>query len=143
VLQKNPLLKKIFQQAKILYEAPLTISQISFEKKSQVDNHIIMVGDAAGMITPLCGNGMSMALHGSKIAAELTIQFLLGTLSRQQLEDEYVQQWNRLFRRRLIAGRLIQQLFGREWTTNLFLGLMKPFPKFVSYLIRQTHGEPF
>ena len=102
-----------------------------------------MAGDAAGMITPLCGNGMSMALHGSKIAAELVIQFLSGRITRQQLEDEYVQQWNKLFRRRLVTGRIIQQLFGKEWTTNLFIGMMKPFPKFVSYLIRQTHGEPF
>ena len=35
-----------------------------------------MVGDAAGMITPLCGNGMSMALHASKIAATQINLFL-------------------------------------------------------------------
>jgi flavin-dependent dehydrogenase len=143
VLQKNPFLKKIFQQSKILYQTPLTISQISFESKSQVENHILMVGDAGGMITPLCGNGMSMALHGSKIAASLIISFLSDEITRQQLEDRYVEEWNHLFKRRLAVGRIIQRLFGKEWMTNIFISMMKPFPKFVSFLIRQTHGEPF
>ncbi len=143
VLHKNPFLREIFRDSKILYQAPLTISQISFEKKSQVEDHILMVGDASGMITPLCGNGMSMALHGSKIAAELVNSFLEKRISRQQLENEYVHQWNYLFKKRLRTGRLIQRLFGKEWLTNVFLKVMKPFPKLISYLIRQTHGEPF
>ncbi len=143
VLQKNPFLKKIFQQSTVLYQAPLTISQISFENKSQVENHILMVGDAGGMITPLCGNGMSMALHASKIAAKLIINFLSSAISRQQLEENYVEQWNRLFKKRLHAGRIMQRLFGKEWITNVFIIMMRPFPKFVSFLIRQTHGDPF
>jgi flavin-dependent dehydrogenase len=104
---------------------------------------MLMVGDAGGMITPLCGNGMSMALHGSKVAADLIEKFLTGIITREQLENSYRTQWNRLFKKRLVTGRFIQQLFGREWVTNVFIAIMKPFPKFVSYLIRQTHGEPF
>jgi len=61
VLYKNPILKKIFTESEFLYDSPLTISQISFEQKTQEENHILMLGDAAGMIAPLCGNGMSMA----------------------------------------------------------------------------------
>jgi flavin-dependent dehydrogenase len=26
-----------------------------------------MIGDTAGLITPLCGNGMAMAIHGAKL----------------------------------------------------------------------------
>jgi flavin-dependent dehydrogenase len=61
ILAQNPYLKKIFAESVFLYESPLTISQISFDKKAQVENHVLMLGDAAGLITPLCGNGMSMA----------------------------------------------------------------------------------
>lgn len=143
ILQRNPFLKDIFSHAQMLYQAPLTISQVSFERKSQVENHVLMVGDAGGMITPLCGNGMSMALHGSKIAAELVHAFLSNKISRQQLEQEYMQRWNQLFSRRLQTGRIMQRLFGKEWLTNIFINTVKPFPKFISYLIRQTHGGPF
>lgn len=56
VLAKNPHLKLIFDGCKMLFEAPLTISQVSFDKKATVDNHILMIGDTAGLIHPLCGN---------------------------------------------------------------------------------------
>ncbi|MEJ7737579.1 MAG: NAD(P)/FAD-dependent oxidoreductase [Chitinophagaceae bacterium] len=143
VLQRNPFLKKIFNESKVLYQTPLTISQVSFDNKSQVENHMLMVGDAGGMITPLCGNGMSMAFHGSKIASELIAQFFSKKITRAELEEQYIKQWNRLFQKRLQTGRLIQKLFGKEWLTNVFINAVRPYPRFISYLIRQTHGDPF
>ncbi len=143
ILSQNPHLKKIFTESKLINHIPLTISQISFDKKSQVENHVLMVGDAAGMITPLCGNGMSMALHGSKIAAVLIHDFLQHIITREEMEKQYSQQWNRQFGQRLIMGRRIQRLFGSKRLSNLFITVVNPFPKFVSYLVKQTHGRPF
>jgi menaquinone-9 beta-reductase len=143
ILSKNPFLKKIFTQAHFLWKEPVTIAQISFEKKAQVENHVLLLGDAAGMITPLCGNGMSMALHGSKIAAVLINQFLGNKISRKKLEEHYILQWNSLFGNRLKTGRFIQRLFGKPALTNLIITTLKPFPKLISWLIRQTHGQPF
>jgi flavin-dependent dehydrogenase len=143
ILQQNPFLSGIFSSATILYEQPLTISQISFAKKSQVHDHVLLIGDAAGMVTPLCGNGMSMALHGSKIAFEYIRLFLQDQLKRYEMEQQYTDSWNRHFSKRLLAGRIIQRFFGNAFLSNFLLKFVKPFPKFVSYLIRQTHGEPY
>jgi menaquinone-9 beta-reductase len=143
ILNKNPFLKEIFTKADFLWESPVTIAQISFERKLQIENHVLLLGDAAGMITPLCGNGMSMALHASKIAADLINKFLSNKISRQDLEEQYILQWNSLFRRRLKIGRFIQRLFGKSSVTNLMIGTLKPFPKIISWLIGQTHGQPF
>jgi flavin-dependent dehydrogenase len=143
VLFQNPHLKKIFTTARFERAEPVTISQISFEQKGLLENHVIMIGDAAGMITPLCGNGMSMALHGSKIAAGLLIPFLKGSMSRNEMEEKYLQLWNKEFAGRLRTGRMIQSLFGKPALTNIFLSLMKPFPTLIRKLIKETHGEPF
>ena len=143
ILQKNPHLKNIFENSEILYQTPVTISQISFDKKNQVENHILLIGDAAGMITPLCGNGMSMALHGSKIAAGFIQQFLLGAITRAQMESGYTNQWKSTFSKRLQTGRWIQSMFGKVWATNFFVALMKKMPAFTRALIKQTHGESF
>jgi flavin-dependent dehydrogenase len=143
ILMKNPFLKKIFSESEFLYESPLTISRISFNKKSQVENHVLMIGDASGMITPLCGNGMSMALHGSKLAFEEINQFFQKKTSRFELETQYIQQWEKYFGNRLQTGRLIQGFFGDETLSNLLISFLKPFPGFITYLIRQTHGQPF
>lgn len=143
VLSQNPFLKKILADSKIIFATPLTISQISFDKKTQVENHVLMIGDAAGMITPLCGNGMSMALHGSKIAAAHIHDFIQKNITRIEMEKRYSLQWNRQFAHRLIMGRRIQRLFGNQRLTNLFISLIKPFPKLVNYLVNQTHGKTF
>jgi len=92
------------------------------------------------MITPLCGNGMSMALFSSKIASELIGNFMSGKSSRKEMEEHYSEEWNRIFGRRLFAGRVIQSLFGKEWVTNKTVGILKHFPRLVSGIIRQTHG---
>ena len=102
-----------------------------------------MIGDAAGMITPLCGNGMSMALHGSKMAAEQIHLFLQGAITREEMEQQYTSQWQQQFARRLKMGRRIQRLFGRTWITNSFISIAKRFPRLVNYLIKQTHGRSF
>jgi flavin-dependent dehydrogenase len=143
ILTKNPFLEKIFTNMHLLYEEPLTISRISFNKKTQVENHVLMIGDSAGMITPLCGNGMSMALHASKLAFEEISSFLQGRINRYEMEIQYTQQWEKQFARRLQAGRLIQRFFGSSSLSNFLITTVKPFPRFISYLIQQTHGKPF
>ncbi len=79
-----------------LYDEPLTISRISFNKKTQIENHVLMIGDTAGLIAPLCGNGMSMALHSSKLAFEEIDLFLQGRINRYEMEIQYTQQWEKL-----------------------------------------------
>ncbi len=140
ILSENPSLEKILSSSR---EQPISISQISFDSKSQVENHVLMIGDAAGMITPLCGNGMSMALHASKIAAIHIHHYLSGTISREKMEKRYQFQWQKQFNRRLRTGRRIQKLFGKNWITNFFISSLKPFPRLVDKLIEKTHGKPF
>ena len=139
----DPFLKEIFTVSKILYTHPLTISQISFAKKSQVEDHVLLIGDAAGTIAPLCGNGMSMAMHASKIACMYMTEYLKNLIERHEMEQGYSDTWTRVFKKRLLAGRIFQRFFGNNLLSNFLLKSIKPFPKFVSYLIRQTHGDPY
>ncbi len=143
ILWQNPQLKKIFNEAEFLYKEPLTISQISFSKKMQVENHVMLIGDAAGMITPLCGNGMSIAMHGSKLAFNNIHSFLQGHISRSSMENMYTKQWQQKFGNRLRMGRLVQNIFGGNTTTRLFLSFMKGVPFLANQLIKSTHGSTF
>ena len=143
VLYKNPYLKNILTNCVHLFAQPITISQISFSKKNNVQQHILLMGDAAGMITPLCGNGMSMALHSSKIAALLVISFLQQKIDRPTLEKQYATIWQANFGKRLWYGRLIQKFFGKVWLTNIFIAALRRMPTITNWLIKQTHGKPF
>ena len=143
ILSLNPHLKDILDNSIKLYATPVSISQISFLQKTQVENHILLLGDAAGLITPLCGNGMSMALHASKIVAGHVSSFLDNKTNRNEMEDGYQKEWELHFAKRLRYGRIIQFFFGKNWTTNLFVRFMKTTPIFTRWLIGKTHGKPF
>lgn len=143
VLCRNPFLNRIFSEAQFLFSEPVTISQISFDKKTQVQNHLLMTGDAAGMITPLCGNGMSMALHSSKIAFDSIDLFLAQKITREEMENRYASQWQQEFSSRLRNGRMIQKLFGKVTLTNFFVRSIKHFPFLIQQMIRATHGREF
>jgi flavin-dependent dehydrogenase len=143
VLHRNPFLNRYFRESEFLYEAPLVISQINFEDKSAVENHILMAGDSAGLITPLCGNGMSMALHASKLLAECIPLYLKGEISRQRLETQYQKTWVKHFSTRIRAGRLIQYSFGKEVLSNWMVKVLKPYPSLVGKLEALTHGNAF
>jgi len=143
VLYKNPHLEKIFENCVPLFDQPLTISQISFEKKEPVFNHVLMIGDTAGLIHPLCGNGMAMAIHSAKICAELTIQFLNGTTpSRSILENNYQKEWSRNFKRRLTTGKLLSGIIRKEKLFAPLLNLLIKFPSILPVIIKKTHGKP-
>ncbi|MGI4873986.1 MAG: NAD(P)/FAD-dependent oxidoreductase [Janthinobacterium lividum] len=143
VLAQNPLLADILAHAERLYAQPEVINEISFAPKQPVEQHLLMVGDAAGLITPLCGNGMAMALHGAALAAPLAEQFLRGQLTRPALEAAYARAWQRQFGARLRVGRAVQRLFGQPVLSELVVRTLRHSPAAVRALMRQTHGEVF
>jgi flavin-dependent dehydrogenase len=143
VLFKNPFLKNIFSNSDFLFDKPETINEISFETKSAVEDHILMCGDAAGMITPLCGNGMAMAIHSAKILSELVIDYSRQEISRDELEKKYSHQWNTQFTRRLWAGRQIQKLFGSVKASDFAVNLARHAKPVATFLVSKTHGQPF
>jgi len=142
VLFKNKELKSIMEESKLIFEKPLSISQISFASKPLVEEHVIMCGDSAGMIHPLCGNGMSMAINSAKMISELLIQYFEGTIDRMAVEQKYVAQWDKEFKLRIQTGKLLAKIFRMKRLTLLSLNLVKKYPKFIQYIIRMTHGKP-
>lgn len=143
ILKRNPHLNRIFSNSEMLFEKPAVINEITFEKKEPVYNHVLMSGDSAGMITPLCGNGMAMAIHSAKLLSETLIESFKNGFDRDRVQNEYRHKWNNLFARRLWAGRKIQRLFGSPAISEFAVSFGKWVPPFASYLMKQTHGEPF
>jgi len=143
VLRQNPRLREILDAAEVLYPQPEVINEISFAPKQPVENHVLMCGDAAGLITPLCGNGMAMALHGAALAAGVVHDFLANKISRPALESAYAREWQAQFGSRLRVGRAVQGLFGAPVLSELAVGGLRYWPAAVQALMRRTHGQAF
>lgn len=143
ILYQNPYLKKVFENSTLQFEAPLSISQISFQRKECVNNHILMAGDTAGLIHPLCGNGMGMAIHAAKIASSLMIRFLEGEIhDLGKLEQAYTIAWQDNFKSRLKTGHILSGLLRKEKLSNFLINGIAKFPAILPEIIKRTHGKP-
>ncbi len=143
VLYRNPHLKTFFENAIPVFEKPLTISQIAFSSKKLIEDHVLMCGDSAGMIHPLCGNGMSMAIQSAQVVSSLVYDFFSGKISsRLQLEASYQKAWNKEFKSRLKTGRLLASLFRSDHLSQIMLSSLSLMPNLVPKIISKTHGKP-
>jgi flavin-dependent dehydrogenase len=142
ILKSNPHLKEILSHCQPIFDKPLTISQISFESKNPVENHLLMLGDAAGMIHPLCGNGMAMAIHSAKIASEQVLNFLSSKTTRQEMEHQYQLAWNKQFKKRLLFGKMLSKILLNDHLNAIVMRIGLKYPSLIAFLIKNTHGKP-
>lgn len=143
ILFQNPHLKRVFTEAEFIFDKPLVINEISFATKTPIENHILMSGDSAGMVTPLCGNGMAIAIRSANILSEIVTMYLSESISRQQMEDLYRDAWKDNFKNRLWSGRKIQALFGKYNVSNMLVSAARVSPRLSNFLMAKTHGQPF
>jgi len=142
VVSKNEHLKEIFSSFNMVFRKPLTISQLSFATKNPVEQHILMTGDSAGMIHPLAGNGMSMAMRSAQMVSRQIIDYFNGkTKSREQLESKYALEWNKEFKSRLNAGHVIAKIFRSNRITESLISISNTFPSILPHVIKRTHGK--
>lgn len=142
VLCKNPILQSVFDNVVPIFEKPMTISQISFDQKNCVEDHILLIGDTAGLIHPLCGNGMAMAIHSAKVAAELVSRYFNDPqFSRLSLENLYEMQWKQNFKYRLQTGRMLSKLLQNKKLSEVMMKVVAIFPSILPTIIKKTHGK--
>ena len=102
-----------------------------------------MIGDTAGLIHPLCGNGMAMAIHSAKIVSELVIQYYNDQIkTRNELENKYIEQWNFNFEGRLKMGRLLSSILQKPKLSSILMRILIAFPLLLPLIIKKTHGKP-
>ncbi len=95
------------------------------------------IGDALLMIPPLCGDGMSIALRSSLLAANWTMLYLQGEIDYENWRMGYINAANQEFTSLLRRARRIQKLaFAR---TNRFYPLLaRVVPGFSEYMVKAT-----
>lgn len=135
---QNPRLGAWFANAQLAGDRWYSISQIPFVDKTSVDNDVLMAGDSAGLIAPLAGNGMAMALRGGRLAAEYAGAFIQCELSAGAVRRRYAAAWRREFRLRLRLGRFLQAFMLRPQALALGLRLTGMVPALGHFFIHST-----
>jgi flavin-dependent dehydrogenase len=135
---QNPRLGRWLAAARPAMPHWLSISQVPFVDKQVVESDILMTGDAAGLIAPLAGDGMAMAIQGGKLAAEHVTEFLSGQRNADELRMGYAADWQREFSARLRLGRALQTIMMKPGWLAVGLRLTRNAPFLGQYLMTHT-----
>ncbi|WP_026916214.1 NAD(P)/FAD-dependent oxidoreductase [Christiangramia portivictoriae] len=141
VLSENPYLNDFFRNSTLEFEKPLSIAQISFDSKTQVEDHILMIGDAAGLVHPLSGNGMAMAIRSAKLVSEALLKFELNPGYRTNIASTYIKSWKQNFSSRMRTGRILQKVLLHERMSDITQGILQRVPGLLPKIIKKTHGK--
>jgi menaquinone-9 beta-reductase len=116
------------------------VAQVSLRARSRFEGDVCMVGDAAAMIAPFCGDGMAMAMQTARMVARLSGEMLHGHLSATRFREAYEAGWRRHFSRRLVLGRILHAVFSRHRLAGFGIRTGSAVPAVTRWFIRHTRG---
>ncbi len=93
-------------------------------KKATCDG-MVLVGDAAGLINPLTGEGMMYALESGKYAAEAIDSALKANDFKTEFLENYQKNIDALFNRYFALGTLMVRFAKKPWIVNSSINLIK------------------
>ncbi len=138
LLDRNPHLRERLRALEPSDAQTLAVSQVPFVPKARFARGVLFVGDAAGMIAPLAGDGQAMALTSARVLATLLAQAPVQPTAseRAALGARWDARWRARFglrlrvalelQERLLSARTADRLVrGVAWVPGLAAGLAR------------------
>ncbi len=132
---RNPNIRTLFGQAHFVLNQPVTMSHFELGFAERTLDGIYYLGDAQGVIAPLCGNGMSIAFKSSFLAAK--------TIMKKGNPKEFSAKCHQDFGGRITFSEYLHKLLGSEVLTDYAIKTFSFLPFLVRLIIKKTHGRPF
>jgi len=143
ILRRNPNLETIFSEAEFLFDKPQVISNVTFNVKKPTHDGVFYLGDSAGTIAPLSGNGMSNAFRSASLLSQSLRLFFNQEVALDAALANYRKDWDNAFSGRIKLGRILQHFFCKKNLNAASIRLLKYAGPIHKFIIRKTHGEPF
>ncbi|RAP77547.1 NAD(P)/FAD-dependent oxidoreductase [Paenibacillus montanisoli] len=135
---RNPKLDHKLKNAVPVPGTQAAVAPVQLNRKPVAWDIVPHIGDAAVMIPPLCGDGMSMALRSALLCAPLAEQYLRGAISLAGWQSEYSHSIQREFKSPLMWGRRLQWLFGVPALPRMILSAAHLVPGLAFGLVKAT-----
>lgn len=140
-LRQNPQLDERLHALTRVTDPFKAVSQVPLMPKTRFAGDVCMIGDSAGMIAPLCGDGMAMALQTADLVVPLASDLLQERRSAASFRSAYQESWHHAFGRRMRLGRWIHAAAFRPGAAHLLVRTFRLVPPLARWLIRATRGS--
>jgi flavin-dependent dehydrogenase len=122
--------------------AVVTTAPVHLSRRLAAQRGVLLVGDASGFLDPFTGEGISMALHSGRLAAQGVARALSGGFDGQRAAEIYGQSLSQAVRRSYRIAAMARGLIqGPAWLRGL---VSAPLPWVGKHLFRGTRwrGDP-
>lgn len=99
-------------------------------KREIIKDGIMMIGDAAGMIAPVAGDGIGMAFQSARTAAGIMGKYIKNS-DHETVYSLYRKEWKKLFSKRIFIANFIQNLILKNQPEKLPVVTRLLLPSFV------------
>ena len=140
VAADNPLVADRLDGLQRIPSTYLATSQLYFRPRGAFAADVCMVGDSAGLIAPMCGDGMSMALRSSEVLVPLADRFLRGRVDREMFKRRYARRWTTEFGARMQLGYWLHEGFCTPGAAEPGVSIVRFLPGLGRLLLRATRG---
>ena len=137
---EEPRLDELFGRYEPSQESYLSSEPVIFRARSAVEGGVFMVGDASGVIDPLTGNGMAMAMQSALLAAPMILRALEEPVRRTAIEDEYRHSHHQFFAPRIAWSRRAAALLSRPRLLDALLSTIRT-PRIGELLLQRTRAH--
>jgi flavin-dependent dehydrogenase len=137
VRAEQPELDALFARHRPAQDNFLSSEPVIFRARSAVEGGVFMIGDASGVIDPLTGNGMAMAIQSALLAAP----FILRALNDENVDHDYRDAHRHFFEPRIAWSRRVAFLLSRPRLLDALLATVRT-RKIGETLLRRTRATP-
>ena len=121
-------------------EGYLSSEPVIFRARSAVEGGVFMIGDASGVIDPLTGNGMAMAIQSALLVAPMLMRLLESPSRRSEIEDEYRRAHREMFLPRIAWSRRVAMLLSRPRLLDAAMSITSS-PRIGELFLRRTRAS--
>ncbi|HET6244117.1 MAG: NAD(P)/FAD-dependent oxidoreductase [Bacteroidetes bacterium] len=141
VLMKNPYLKKRLEYKQ--FSKNTITANLYFDINNSTEKEYLQIGDAAGFIPPLTGNGMSLAFRSAKDLHKEVLEFFCMNKTREMLLNNNRKHISRYLLHRIRKGIFLQNLLFIENKNfnKLLMKSLSGIPGLMKFMTKQATGE--
>jgi flavin-dependent dehydrogenase len=131
IRREEPHLDRLYSAHAPAQDDFLSSEPVIFRARSAIENGLVMIGDASGIIDPLTGNGMAMAIQSAVLAAPYVAN---------GKTDGYQNAHHEFFGRRIVWSRRVAHLLSRPSLLEIAIASVRT-RRAGEFLLRRTRAS--
>jgi len=143
LIESNRYFRKVFSAKAVDYIKTAAIygtGNIYFGRRKLIENDIIMIGDAAQVISPLAGDGIGMAMESGRLLYKTIYKNKLDASGRVKIFSDYSNSFKKTFSNRLRTAGIIQKLIMNKVLSKIGFSIVDRHPILLTNIIRLSRG---